>query len=96
MEREYSSVRSGFEVNEIRTHFFFGNFYRELGLENEIEVYAANHARIPQLKLIIANFLHVDISFAVVNNSEINRVLFLEGSVVSQLEPLDNCSLLEL
>ena len=47
MEREYSNVRSGFEVNEIRTHFFFGNFYRELGLEAEIEVYAANHARIP-------------------------------------------------
>ena len=64
--------------------------------ENGVEAYAADHARIPQIKLVIASDLHVDVSFAIVGNSEFNRTVLSGVSIVSQLEPLDNCSLLEI
>ena len=62
-------VRDGFyDVGEIRTYFFFGEFYRELSLQSEVEIYAAYNARIPQIKFVMKNSLRVDISFAVVRN----------------------------
>ena len=63
-----------------------------------MEVYAADRARIPQIKLILANELHVDISFAVVSNREfkIDQLLIIRSSVVAQLDPMDSCSLLEI
>ena len=75
----------GFEVSEVRSQFFFGKFYAELGSEPDVEVYSADRARIPQIKLILAKDLHVDISFAVVSNGEFNRdqLLLLGNSVVA-------------
>ena len=79
---EQSGYRGSFEASEVRSRFFFGRFYDDIASENEVEAYAADHARIPQIKLIIENYLHVDISFAVVSNTEFSRVV-LGDSVVS-------------
>ena len=79
----------------MRTQFFFGVFYKELSLESEVEVFPAERALIPQIKVIMENFLHADISFAVVSNSEIVTQYFFANSV-SFLEPSDECSFREL
>ena len=68
-----------FDASDARNHFFFGKFYSELGNEKDVEVYSADHARIPQIKLILEDYLHVDISFAVVSNTE----FILGDSIVS-------------
>ena len=83
MQREYRS--HVFEVAEMRSQFFFGKFFAELVTEPEVEVYAADRARIPQIKLIVANELHVDISFAVVSNREFKRdqLLILGNNLVT-------------
>lgn len=85
-----------FDATDIRNKFFFGRFFVELGQEDGVEVYAADQARIPQIKLIIEERLHVDISFAVVSNTEFSGSVLLGNSVASQLSPLDDCTMLEL
>ena len=38
---------SAFEMGDVRSRFFFGQFFSELATESGVEVYAADHARIP-------------------------------------------------
>lgn len=98
MKAEGGSRGHGFDISEVRAHFFFGRFFSELGREPNVEVYAADRARIPQIKLTLATHLQVDLSFAIVSNLEFNRDqnLLLGNSVVAQLDPMDSCSLLEI
>ena len=73
---------------EIRNQFFFGTFFEAIVNEGEdphreidLQVYSADNARIPQIKLILNNELHVDISFAIVNNAELqSSTVYLDAS----------------
>lgn len=84
------------DIADIRNKFFFGAFFTLIGKQSGVEAYAADLARIPQIKLILEDALYIDLSFAVVSNSEFSRNVLLGNSVVAQLNPLDSCTMLEL